>query len=232
MLLSLPTLRGSPLGRGEPLGGVREDGGLGANRPWTGLTALCPRSHIGVLRSLGTAEAPRQADQTSPLSRDRKQQHGPGSKGASGQPAPRGHRGSCPASGAGGVSRPCPPVRLRPSVLMQGGPRGAGTGLPGQLLELCLAGCGRGGRCGPGTGTRRPASPGISRATSGRAVWLLRFPGAEAPWHQPGGRGLRPRELPGPGPGRRPWGRGGEEAQLSVRGLDPGLAWKPPCSYL
>lgn len=37
---------------------------------------------------------------------------------------------------------------------------------------------------------KEAASPGISRATSGQAVWLLWLPGTEAPCHEPGGQGL------------------------------------------
>lgn len=53
---------------------------------------------------------------------------------------------------------------------------------PIYLLEPRLAGCGcRGTLHGPGSGTRRQASLGISRATSGHAVWLLWFLGTQAP---------------------------------------------------
>lgn len=59
---------------------------------------------------------------------------------------------------------------------------------------------GAGGQRGPGRRTRRQASPGIARATSGQAVWLLRFPGAAAPWHEPGGQaGAVGRQLEGEG---------------------------------
>lgn len=72
----------------------------------------------------------------------------------------------------------------------------------------------------------------ISPATSGQAVWLLWFPRAEAPWHEPSGQGLpaprRWRQLAAPG---LEGGAGGEVpaegAQLPRQG-----PWEPQFSYL
>ena len=83
------------------------------------------------------------------------------------------------------------------------------------LMPGAVSGRGRGQGAVEGLALRpvgRP--PRISRATSAQAVWLLRFPGAEAPWHQPGLAG----------------GTAGPRRCSLAQGM--AWTWEPPLSYL
>lgn len=107
------------------------------------------------------------------------------------------------------------PVPAGPMVYQPGPGWSSGAGptvpLPDARSRVWPAGRG----AAEGLALRPAAGPRISRATSAQAVWLLRFPGAEASWHQawPGVGGLR-------GP------------RTCLRWPRAALTWEPPLSHL